>query len=120
MTTTRAARVEHFQRCYQRLIARAGPYEQVLRAVRQRSAIINHERRMTGDAMIYIVEELMTAKDKVTRDELQSVMDTFIASQVLIPGEWKPIDARELEGASPKAKLLRAIEQGLQVCKETV
>jgi len=120
MTTTRAARVEHFQRCYQRLIARAGPYEQVLRAVRQRSAIINHERRMTGDAMIYIVEELMTAKDKVSRDELQSVMDTFIGSQVLIPGEWKPIDARELEGASPKAKLLRAIEQGLQVCKETV
>jgi hypothetical protein len=120
MTPARADRAEHFQRCYQRLLAKAGPYEQVLRAVRQRSAVINHERRMTGDAMIYIVEELMGAKDKVTRDELQSVMDTFIASQVLVPGEWKPIDAKEMEGPSAKAKLLRAIEQGLQVCKETV
>jgi hypothetical protein len=100
MTATRVARAEHVQRCYQRLLAKAGPYEMVLRMVARRSAIINHEHRMTGDAMIHIVSEIMSGRGRLGRDELQSVMDTFIASQVLIPGEWKPIDARELEGTA--------------------
>ncbi|MGB7156721.1 MAG: protein adenylyltransferase SelO family protein [Tepidisphaeraceae bacterium] len=120
MTPSRQSRAEHFQRCYQRLLAKAGPYHLVLGIVRRRSAVINHERRMTGDAMIYVVEALIGAKDKLARHELQFVMDAFIASQVLVPGEWKPIDPRELEGTAPKAKLLRAIEEGLEVCKETV
>ncbi|HEV2292544.1 MAG TPA: protein adenylyltransferase SelO family protein [Tepidisphaeraceae bacterium] len=120
MTAARAARAEHFQRCYQRLLARAGPYEQILRTVRQRCAVINHEHRMTGDAILYIVAEIMNARDKLGRDELQSVMDAFIGSQVLVPGEWKPIERRAMEGTSAKAKLLRAIQQGLEVCKETV
>jgi hypothetical protein len=47
-------------------------------------------------------------------------MDTFIASQVLVPGEWKPIDARELQGTTAKAKLLRAMQGLLDECKETV
>ena len=75
---------------------------------------------MTGDAMIHIVSEIMAGRTKLGRDELQSVMDTFIASQVLIPGEWKPIDSRELEGTAPKAKLLRAMQGLLEECKETV
>ena len=34
-------------------------------------------------------------------------MDAFIDSQVLLPDAWKPIDASEIVGTSPKAKLLR-------------
>jgi hypothetical protein len=120
MTPTRESRTAHFQQCYQRLLAKAGPYEMVLRMVARRSAVINHEHRMTGDAMIHIVNEIMEGRPKLSRDELQSVMDTFIASQVLVPGEWKPIDARELQGTTAKAKLLRAMQGLLDECKETV
>lgn len=120
MTETRAARAEHFQRCYQRLLARAGPYEQVLRTVRRRSAVINHEHRMTGDAVLYIVSEIIDARRKLDRDEIQTVIDAFIDSQVLVPGEWKPIDRRAMEAPTVKAKLLRAIQEGLEICKEAV
>ena len=120
MTPTRAARAENFQKCYQRLLAKAGPYTSVLRSVRRRSEVINHEHRMTGDAMIHIVEQLMDAKGKLDRDELQRAMEAFIESQVLVPGAWKPIPAEELEGNAAKAKLLRSIQAGLDACKETV
>jgi uncharacterized protein YdiU (UPF0061 family) len=120
MTPTREARALHFQKCYQRLIAKAGPYDVVLRLLRRRSAVINHELRMTGDAIIHVVATLMEARKTAGRDDLQGVMDRFIESQVLQPGEWKPLEASELEGPALKAKLLRSIQGVLEEHKETV
>lgn len=120
LTPARCARAIHFQKCYQRLLAKTGPYSQVLRTVRQRSAVVNHEHRMTGDAVITIVSELMSAKSKLRQHELQSVMDQFIASQVLVPETWKPISRSAMEGNAPAARLLRAIQDALQACRETV
>ncbi|MGH7214299.1 MAG: protein adenylyltransferase SelO family protein [Tepidisphaeraceae bacterium] len=120
MTPARAAKARHFQKCYQRLLAAAGPYDQVLRTVQRRSAVINHPHRMTGNAIVWIVEELIKLKSSVSGDDLQAAMTTFIESQVLVPGRWKPIPAGELEGDSERAKLLRAIQRALEECKETV
>ena len=120
MTPSRAARANHFQRCYQRLLAKAGPYDVVLRTVRARSAVINHEHRMTGDAIINVVKALMDARPELAADDLQAVMDRFVESQVLVPGEWRPVTKAELQGDSPKAKLLRTIEATLDAHKETV
>jgi hypothetical protein len=47
-------------------------------------------------------------------------MDSFIESQTLLPGQWKPISRRQTRGNSAKARLLRAIQQELEECKETV
>lgn len=120
MTPARHSRAINFQKCYQRLLIKAGPYGQVLRIVRERSSVINHENRMTGDAIIKVVSEIMDAKGKLKQEELQSAMDQFIASQVLVPGEWTPIDAKTLEGSTSKARLLRSIQNALEACRETV
>jgi uncharacterized protein YdiU (UPF0061 family) len=120
MTPARAARATHFQRCYQRLLAKAGPYDVVLRTVRARSAVINHEHRMTGDAIIHVVKALMAARPGIAPDDLQAVMDRFVESQVLVPGKWRPLAAGELEGDSPKATLLRSAEATLAAHKEAV
>ena len=120
LTAARAALAKNFQKCYQRLIAAAGPYEQVLRQVAERSAVINFEQRITGDAIVGAVVELIEAKDRVSRADFQSAMDRFVESQVLIPGEWRPIEADELENGSARSRLLRAMLRQLEECKETV
>ncbi len=120
MTPARAAKARNFQKCYQRLVTKAGDYEQVLKTMAERTAVINHAHRMTGDGLIWIVEEVTKMKDKLGRDELQGAMDAFIESQVLIPGLWRPLAPDELVGSSLKARLLRAIQEDLEVCRETV
>lgn len=120
MTPSRESRALHFQQCYQRLLAKAGPYDVVLRLVRRRSAVINHAQRMTGNAIIHVVDRLIDARGRVPRDELQAVIDRFIESQVLQPGQWRPLDASELEGPSTNARLLRSIQDVLDEHKEAV
>ena len=120
MTATRQARARNFQSCYQRLIASAGPYRGVLRTVARRSAVINFEHRMTGDASIHIVNHVIARKDRLTRAELQEALDRFIESQVLVPGQWKPLERRELKRPTPKSRLLRQLLRELDECKETV
>jgi uncharacterized protein YdiU (UPF0061 family) len=120
MTPARESRAIHFQECYQRLLAKAGPYDVVLRMVRKRSSVINHEHRMTGNAVIETVQALIAAKGDVTRTDIQAVMDRFIESQVLEPGSWKPFSQEELQGTTPRAALFRSIQSVLDQFKETV
>src|SRR5207247_3970913 len=48
LTPTRAAHVKNFQECYLKLIAALGePFDEVLRTLQERSAIINHRHRIT-------------------------------------------------------------------------
>jgi uncharacterized protein YdiU (UPF0061 family) len=120
MTASRIARTRNFQKCYQRLAAAAGPYESVIKTLRQRAEIINDPHRMTGNAVIHIVNEVVSMKDEMKRDELQAAMDRFIESQVLLPERCKPIAAEEMEGSGAKARLLRAMQKDLEACKETI
>ncbi|CAN5400494.1 hypothetical protein BH09PLA1_BH09PLA1_36720 [soil metagenome] len=120
LTPARIARTKNFQKCYQRLLAAAGDYPAVLKSIVERSAVINHPHRMTGNAMILVVDEVIAFKDKLSRAELQAAMEAFIESQVLIPGRWKPIPTEEMNGASLRCRLLRAFQADLEECKETV
>jgi hypothetical protein len=120
MTDTRASRAENFQKCYQRLIAAAGPYEATLAAIRDRSAVINYEHRMTGNGIIDAVEKIMASRDKLTRRQIQFSIDRFIESQILIPGQWKPITEAELSGDDARTQLLREMQSQVEVCKETI
>ena len=67
---------------------------------RRRSAVVNHELRMTGDAIIHVVAALAGARKTAGRDELQAVIDRFIESQVLLR-----IFGSELPVSSPKSFL---------------
>jgi len=120
LTKTRQARARNFQACYQRLLVKAGPYRRVLESIRRRSAVINFEHRMTGDAIIHITENVIAHKDRLDFDELQAAIDRFIESQVLVPGAWKPIEGRELKRRGCKSRLLRRVQKELEECKETV
>ena len=120
MTPTRAARARNFQSCYQRLIAAAGPYARVLRTVTERSAVINREHRMTGDGLIWIVNEVIELRGRMRRDDLQEALDVFVDSQVLVPGQWRPIPPEQMQGDTLKAELFRRIADDLEQCKETV
>jgi uncharacterized protein YdiU (UPF0061 family) len=120
LTASRIAHATNFQKCYHRLIAAAGDYDEVLAGVRERSAVINFEHRITGNAIIEAVEKIVAMKDKLRRGDLQSAMDRFVESQVLLPGQWKPIGADELRDESAKSQLLAAMCGALEECKETV
>src|SRR6476660_7335584 len=58
VTPARVSHVKNLQRCYLKLIAALErPFDEVLKIVQERSAIINHRHRITGDAMVFIIEE---------------------------------------------------------------
>jgi hypothetical protein len=120
LTPTRTARAMNFQKCYQRLIAAAGAYEDVLADVRARAAVINYEHRITGNAIINAVEQMVALKGDARRSQLQSAMDRFIESQVLIPGEWREIEEPELDDDTMRSRLLAAIQSQVEECKETI
>jgi len=88
--------------------------------MQERSAVINHRHRITGDAMVYIIEEVLALKDRIKVDELQEVLEAFIESQVLIPGSWQPIDLDQLKGNSLKNQLLQKFQSSLELNKESV
>jgi hypothetical protein len=120
MTATRIARAKNFQKCYQRLIAVAGPYEEVLRQIADRTAVINYEHRITGNAIIHVVDQIIKAKSELRPTEVQAVMQRFIESQVLLPEQYSPITESEVHRESAMGELLREMQQELEECKETV
>jgi hypothetical protein len=121
LTAGREARAREFQECYRMLLRRAGEREgAVIRSVAERAAVINHEHRMTGNGLIWIIGEILRVKDRIPWSELQDAMDSFIDSQVLIPGRWKPIPEETLESPTFMGRLLRRIRQDLELYKETV
>jgi len=79
-----------------------------------RSSVINYKLRSTGDGLLGVVEEAMKAKNRMDRRQFQKLLDRFIESQVLVPGQWKAIHPRELKGSTMKARYLRRIQENLK------
>ncbi|HJT30374.1 MAG TPA: protein adenylyltransferase SelO family protein [Pyrinomonadaceae bacterium] len=120
-TASTASHVEDFQHCYLRLVAAlGGPFDMVLKTLQERSAVINHRHRITGDAVTWIIEEVIAMKNKIRVDGLQEALDAFIDSQVLIPGKWHPVPAEQLESNTLKSQLLQKIHENLEIYKESI
>jgi uncharacterized protein YdiU (UPF0061 family) len=121
LTPARAAQVKNLQACYLRLVAAlGGPIEMVLKTLQERSAVINHRHRITGDAVTWIIEEVIAMKDKIRIDGLQEAIDAFIDSQVLIPGKWQPVPLDRLKPNTLKSRLLQKIQANLEAYKESI
>jgi hypothetical protein len=121
LTPARAAQVKNFQACYLALVAAlGGPIEMVLKTLQERSAVINHRHRITGDAVTWIIEEVIAMKDKIKIDGLQEAIDAFIDSQVLIPGKWQPVPLGRLKPHTLKSRLLQNIQANLEAYKESI
>ena len=121
LTPSRSTQVKNFQQCYLRLIAALGePFEESLKALQERSAIINHRHRLTGDALIFILEEVIAITGKIKVNGLQEALDAFIDSQVLIPGKWQPVALEQLKPNTLKSRLLVTIQENLEEYKESI
>ena len=120
-SATTSSYVKDFQECYLRLVAAlGGPFDMVLKTLQERSAIINHRHRITGDAVTWIIEEVIAIKGKIRIDGLQEAIDAFIESQVLIPGKWQPVPPEKLNANTLKSQLLQKIQQNLETYKESI
>lgn len=120
-TQSIAAQVQHFQECYLRLVAAlGGPFDLILKTLQERSAVINHRHRITGDAVTWIIEEVIAMKSKIRVDGLQDALDAFIDSQVLIPGKWHPVPPEQLKSNTLKSQLLQKIHENLETYKESI
>ena len=121
LTPARVAHAKNLQRSYLTLIAALGqPFGEILKSIQERSAIINHRHRITGDALVFIIEEVMAMKGKIKICELQEALDAFIESQVLIPGKWQPVQPDKFKGNTLKSRLLLKIQENLEEYKESV
>jgi len=120
-SATTSSHVKDFQECYLRLVAAfGGPFDMVLKTLQERSAVINHRHRITGDAVTWIIEEVIAIKGKIRIDGLQEAIDAFIDSQVLIPGKWQPVPPEKLNSSTLKSQLLQKIQQNLETYKESI
>ncbi len=121
LTPARSGQVNNFQACYLRLVAAlGGPFDLVLRTLQERSAVINHRHRITGDAVTWIIEEVIAMKGKIKIDGLQEAIDAFIDSQVLIPGKWHPMPEKQLQSNTLKSRLLQKFQENLEAYKESI
>jgi hypothetical protein len=121
LTSSRIAHIKNFQECYLKLVLAVGePLDTMLKVIQERSAVINHRHRITGDAVTFIVEEIVAMKGKIKIEGLQEALDAFIDSQTLIPGKWRPVPPEELEQNTLKARLLNKIQQNLEEYKESI
>lgn len=121
LTPASTSQIRAFQQSYLRLVAAlGGPFDLVLKTLQERSAIINHRHRITGDAVTWIIEEVIAMKGKIRVDGLQEAIDAFIDSQVLIPGKWQPVAPEKLNSNTLKSQLLQKIQQNLEAYKESI
>ena len=121
LTPARISQIRNFQECYLKLVAALNePFDATLKTLQERSAIINHRHRITGDAVTVIIEEVIAMKGKIRIDGLQEAIEAFIDSQVLIPGKWQPVPAEELKLDTLKSRLLNKIQENLEEYKESI
>ena len=121
LTQYRTQKAVLFQQLYSQLIRAAGrDAKKTLRTIARRSGVINYEFRKTGDGLTWIVYEALRSRNIMRRKELQSCIERFIQSQVLVPGQWKPIRANELKGKTLKSKLLLKMQENLEIYCETI
>jgi uncharacterized protein YdiU (UPF0061 family) len=121
LTPARSAQVKNFQACYLKLVAALDePFDTALKTLQERSAIINHRHRITGDAVTVIIDEVIAVKGKLRTDGLQEALEAFIDSQVLIPGKWQPVPPEKLKLDTLKSQLLLKIQANLEEYKESV
>lgn len=121
LASSGVSHVKNFQECYLRLVAALDePFDTALKTLQERAAIINHRHRITGDAVTFIVEEVIAVKGKIKIDGLQEALDAFIDSQVLIPGKWQPVPEEQLKSNTLKSRLLQKIQENLEEYKESI
>ncbi len=81
--------IQKFQALYKDLVVLAagkGRSEHILRGISRRAQVLNSEQRITGNALIEIVEAVLTEKKRgLSHDQIQKVVDRFIHDHLDLP-----------------------------------
>jgi hypothetical protein len=81
--------IQKFQALYKDLVVLAagkGRSEHILRGISRRAQVLNSEKRITGNALIEIVEAVLTEKKRgLSHDQIQKVVDRFIHDHLDLP-----------------------------------
>jgi uncharacterized protein YdiU (UPF0061 family) len=90
LTPYRRKKIQRFQALYKKLLERAAslsglPREELLNDLQQRSSLINRYERITGDAIIYVAQQVVEGQPRLTSRKRQEVIEAFIESQVRRP-----------------------------------
>ena len=121
LTENRRRKAYWFQKLYRGLINASGKNQiKTLKQIVSRSAVINYDHRMTGNGLLWVVDEALKARNRLDRREFQHVIDRFIDSQVLIPGTWKPLQPQEMKGSLLRVKQLRRLQRILEEYNERI
>jgi len=105
-------RIVRFQRQYKSLILKARGKKDLkdhLEKIALRASRINREDRITGNALIHVVDELLKARRKGCPDSvIQEVMAAFIEDQTLDP-EMKMIETSTPSATAPQELLMTVL-----------
>jgi len=81
--------IQKFQSLYKELLVLAagkGRTEHILRGISRRAQLLNSEKRITGNALIEIVEAVLTEKKRgLSHDQIQKIVDRFIHDHLDLP-----------------------------------
>lgn len=81
--------IQKFQALYCEMIQAAsgkGRPELLLRGIAHRAQVLNSEKRITGNALIEIVELILSEKKRgLSHDQIQNIVDRFIQDHVDLP-----------------------------------
>lgn len=110
----RTQAIERFQASYRELIRRCAELskeseDRIFKSVIKRTRLIDRPDRVTGDALIHIVDRLKRKHNELSFHEMYTLMERFIADQVLNP-DYK---TRQTRPRLPLKPALRKLYQWL-------
>lgn len=90
VTPERARKIDRYLDLYTQLVDAAAhgdkvDRERLLMEVAMRSAVINKRNRITGNAAIFVTQEIINAKKKLSFAEQQEIIQGLIADQCALP-----------------------------------
>jgi len=90
LTSGRKEKISQFQTVYKNLVDRITRVtgengEKILQKMASRSGLINRYDRATGDALIYVTDNLIKNRRKFTSTELNRIIREFVEQQILRP-----------------------------------
>ncbi len=110
--------IQSFQRFYCHIMKVAvgrGPAKATLQAIADRATKLNNDERITGNALIQIVEEIIRQRASgATHETVQSWIDQLILSHLDFPevanGNWYPRGPRAIPSSDVLEKLLDLVQ----------
>lgn len=120
LTPARRAKIKEFQRLYRSLLAAVATHNGqelrfVLKAMMERSDLINRYERVTGDAVLYVGERLVKGGAHMDSRAIHAMFHQFVEQQILRPDYFKT--RRSGHGALKNKKarhILRAMLQDVR------